>query len=296
MSDGVLETSDPDISPHSWAPPSLTVPRLGPAPTVPRFGPAPTVPAATHLALVDVDAAESTLMLGPLGRRGALAAIAGSSVGLAVLVAGCGGDGAEQVVQNAQRQATDTPVPKFTPSQPPVVAESAPADAAVPGDTADVSGRVPREVTAANTTPDGAPPSEAPQPGAPGSDAGASAPPSVAAPSPAQPSSDATPSAPAQPGSGATPARRRQVRPPLLRRFLHNRTLQPPIRHSHRQVRPPLLRRFLHNRTLQPSIRHSHLRCRCPIPPRLPIPRPHRRLRPQGQSLPNSKRCTGQRS
>ena len=176
VSDVVLETSDPDISPHSWAPPSLTVPRLGPA---------PTVPAATHLALVDVDAAESTLMLGPLGRRGALAAIAGSSVGLAVLVAGCGGNGAEQVVQNAQRQATDTPVPKFTPSQPQVVAESAPADAAVPGDTADLSGRVPREVTAANTTPDGAPPWEAPQPGAPGSDAGTSAPPSVAAPSPA---------------------------------------------------------------------------------------------------------------
>ncbi len=64
------------------------------------------------------DSSATTTALGSsLGRRGMLAAIAGSTVGLAVLISGCADDSVDEAVQKAQSNAT-LPDAKLTPKQP----------------------------------------------------------------------------------------------------------------------------------------------------------------------------------
>ena len=120
LGDGAPDLAhQPQASP--WPAPGVSssgLPRVGPIPDVP-----PYVASARTVRVLDVAGSGSSfgaldLAHAPLGRRGMLAAIAGSTVGLAVLMSGCADDAVEEAVEKARAADATLPDPKLTPAQP----------------------------------------------------------------------------------------------------------------------------------------------------------------------------------
>ena len=206
-----------------------------------------------------------------LGRRGMLAAIAGSTVGLAVLVSGCADDAVDEAVK-ARADAT-LPDPKMTPSQSgrgsaraPGGGRSAPGAAASPS-VVDGPTQTNRVATAlpnvAEPVPNAAPPVGSPA--APPSVSPASTPPAVARPV-APPVGNAvvtTPApAPAPPPSAAPPSPTAPAPTPPAA------PAPTPPRRSCSDADPPLLLRRRPRRSC------SATRCACSAPPAAPAPPP----------------------
>jgi hypothetical protein len=189
-----LAVADPDtdVCVATWA----TCPW---APPAPQNAPGDAWPAPAPRALAAATTgSSSTVFSTPLGRRGALVAMAGSGIGLAVLTAGCAGESIDEAVQTAQRRA-GSPRPKFTPQQPSAApSPSSPSsveDVIVHGEVAGPSSG-PVRTTATAALPD------APD----GSSAGTAPSPPATAPPPTLPPPTTTPSVPAPPATGVPPA------------------------------------------------------------------------------------------
>ncbi|HYN31654.1 MAG TPA: DUF1800 family protein, partial [Ilumatobacteraceae bacterium] len=164
----------------------------------------------------------------PLGRRGMLAALAGSTVGLAVLVSGCADDAVDEAVGKARTNAT-LPEAKLTPklsagpSQPLGPPTPVASDASSAAEVATARPRVVGEPAVATPVATPAPAGETPPPPAnsPGRTPAppAATPPAATPPAatpPAAPPSEATPPAatpPAAPPPEVTPP---EVTPPAV--------------------------------------------------------------------------------